>query len=123
MHDAESIIEAMPERQRAVARALHQLCADELGLRPEVRYRLPFYYRSSWICFISPLKNGAVELGFTRGNELTHSAAHLASKGRKQVYGIEYAGPEDIKLETLLPVLHEAIVLDETVPYSVRRKS
>ncbi len=106
-----------------MARALHQLCAVELDLRPEVRYRLPFYYRNSWICFISPLKNGAVELGFTRGNELTQSAGLLQSKGRKQVFGIEYTKPEDIELEALLPILHEAIVLDETVPYSVRRKS
>ncbi len=123
MHAVESIIEAMPQKQRAVARTLHQLCAVELALRPEVRYRLPFYYRNSWICFISPLKNGAVELGFTRGSELTHSAEHLQSKGRKQVYSIEYTRPDDIELETLLPILHEAIVLDETTPYSVRRKS
>lgn len=109
-------------KQRRVLAYLHDLLADRLGLTAKIRYRIPFYYRHSWICYLNPAPNEGVELAFTRGNELSNAQGLLSSAGRKQVYGVVLHDPASVSEDTLLEVLNEAILLDESVPYASKRK-
>jgi hypothetical protein len=109
-------------RQRRVLAYLHEVLADQMGLEARIRYRIPFYYRHSWICYLNPVQNEGVELAFTRGNELSNAQGLLRSAGRKQVYGIVLCDPADVSGDALLEVLNEALLLDETVPYASKRK-
>ena len=88
----------------------------------KIRYRIPFFYRKSWICYLNPTKNGKVELAFTRGNELSNANGLLDAKGRSQVMGVEFSKVSDIPEEALVEVIQEAIMLDDTVPYASKRK-
>jgi len=71
---------------------------------------------------LNPLKDGGVDFAMLRGNELSNEQGLLDSFGRKQVWSVHFHEVEKIPLETLHEVLQEAILLDEEVPYNVKRK-
>lgn len=116
------ILEQEPLTRRTLL-GLHQLLISYPGITAKIAYRIPFYYRKSWICYLNPLKGGGVELAFTRGNELMDESGMLESQGRAQVSGIRYNSPADIDPDGLNPLLQQAILLDETVPYESKRKN
>lgn len=101
---------------------LDELIASFPEVTCKLRYGLPFYYRKSWICYLNPIKDGQVELAFTRGNELSNIQGLLDARGRKQVYSVIYSIPADVEEDGLLEVLQEAFVLDAEVPYASKRK-
>ena len=108
--------------QREVFDYFHNLLARQLELEAKIRFKVPFYYRKSWICYLNPLKHGGIEWAFLRGNELSNVQGLLDAKGRKQVMGIDIMNLSDLPLQTSLEILQEAILLDESVPYESKRK-
>jgi hypothetical protein len=104
--------------QKAIMLYFHKLLVEEFDLTPKLTYNLPFYYRKSWICYLFPTKKGAIELAFTRGNELSNEQGLLKTKGRKQVSSIDFNSIKDIPEDMVRMVLHEAILLDENIPYA-----
>jgi hypothetical protein len=107
--------------QREVLHYLHELLTREYDLTDKIRYRIPFYDGASWICYCNPTGEGMVELAFVRGNELSNEQGLLIGGGRKQVLGVEFATTDDIPHEMLREVIQEAILLDQSVPYSPKR--
>lgn len=122
MEAVEDFIYRYEGQQRELLLQLHQVLTEELNLSPKIRYKIPFYYNRSWICYLNPTKQGTVELAFTRGNELSNAQGLLDSKGRQQVFSIEITSLSDIQNEALHEVWQEAILLDETVPYASKRQ-
>ncbi len=108
--------------QRNVLLYFHRLFTQDFNLEAKIRFKIPFYYGISWICYLNPTKNGKIELAFVRGNELSNDHGLLLSKGRKQVYGIEFGHTAEIPISDMHEVIQEAILLDETVPYKSKRK-
>ncbi|MEM1407658.1 MAG: DUF1801 domain-containing protein [Bacteroidota bacterium] len=108
--------------QRKILNYLHLALADELELIPKIRYKIPFYYKRSWICYLNPTKRKTVDFCFLRGNELSNQQELLSGKGRKQVMSIEIAKLSDLPEGAIKEVIHEALLLDESVPYSVKSK-
>ncbi len=121
MSQAEDFIFSFEEEQREVMLYFHQLLTHEFNLLDKMRYNIPFYYGRSWVCYLSPTKNGTVELAFVRGNELSNDQALLSSKGRKQVFSIELSKVLDIP-SAIKEVINEAVLLDEVKPYESKRK-
>ncbi len=107
--------------QKAILTHLHELLMSHPNMVTKLRYKIPFYYQKSWICYLNPLKNGAVELVFLRASELSNERGALQFNGRKQVAGLSYYSPKDIDENLFLEILGEAILLDETVPYASKR--
>jgi len=122
MEAVEDFIYRHEGQQRELLLQLHQVLTEELNLSPKIRYKIPFYYNRSWICYLNPTKQDTVELAFTRGNELSNAQGLLDSKGRTQVSSVEITSLSDIQNEALHEVWQEAILLDETVPYASKRK-
>ncbi len=122
MEAVEDFIYRHEGQQRELLLQLHQVLTEELNLSPKIRYKIPFYYNRSWICYLNPTKQDKVELAFTRGNELSNAQGLLDSKGRQQVFSIEITSLSDIQNEALHEVWQEAILLDETVPYASKRQ-
>lgn len=122
MNDIEAYIAELDGPQQEVMDYLHRLMASYPEVTAKIRYKIPFYYRRSWICYLNPTKDGGVELAFTRGNELSNEQGLLDARGRKQVSGAVFYQLKDIPEEALHEVLQEAFLLDEEVPYGVRRK-
>lgn len=122
MEAVEDFIYRHEGQQRELLLQLHQVLTEELNLSPKIRYKIPFYYNRSWICYLNPTKQDTVELAFTRGNELSNAQGLLDSKGRTQVFSVEITSLADIQNEALHEVWQEAILLDETVTYASKRK-
>jgi hypothetical protein len=119
----QAYIEGQPkESTQKILNRLHQLLHHELDLEARIRYKIPFYYNRSWICYLNATKEGGVELAFTRGNELSNAQGLLQSQGRQQVSGVIFRDPGEIHEDVLLEVINEALLLDETVPYTSKRK-
>lgn len=122
MAEVENFIYEHEGKQREVLLYLHNLLFSDLDLTVKMRYGVPFYYKKSWICYLNPTKKGTIEFAFTRGNELSNEQGLLDSKGRKQVYSVEFESLEDIPKETVNEITQEAILLDEAIPYASKRK-
>lgn len=108
--------------QQAIMLHLHELLMTYPELSGKIRYKIPFYYRKSWICYLNPLKDGGVELAFTRANELSNEQGLLDFKDRKQVASITFAKVGDIQEEVLHEIFQEAFLLDEEVKYASKRQ-
>jgi len=108
--------------QKKIMMYLHSYL-EGLNLEAKIRYKIPFYFgKKSWVCYLNPKESDSVELAMLRGNELSNEQGALQFKGRKQVAGITISKVEDIPFAILQEILQEAILLDETVKYDVRRK-
>jgi len=108
--------------QQELLQHLHNLLVSFPDIEPKLRYKIPFYYRKSWVCYLNPIKKQGVELCFTRGNELSNEQGLLEARDRKQIRGIIFENVADIPTETLMLVLQEAFLLDETVPYKSKNR-
>lgn len=123
MHqETEQWIQQTSENQQKILWALHHLIVEVPEITSKIRYKIPFYYRKSWICYLSPKKTQEIELVFLRGQELSNEQGILESKDRKQVSGILLSSLDEFPEEAIREILQEAILLDETVPYSVKKK-
>jgi uncharacterized protein YbaR (Trm112 family) len=123
MTETENFIYQHEGHQREVMLYFHDMLTHELNLTAKMRFKIPFYYGKSWICYINPTKKGKIELAFVRGNELSNFQGILDNKGRKQVYSIEFETVSEIPKQLVEEIIQEAILLDETNPYKSKRKS
>ena len=123
MSEVEDFIYQFEGSQHEVMLHFHNLLTMDLNLTEKIRFKIPFYYGKSWICYLNPTKSGKIEFAFVRGNELSNYQGILDNKGRKQVYSIEFEGVSEIPNEQINEIIQEAILLDETKPYESKRKS
>ena len=123
MSSVDLFIQGLDDPQRSLMIYLDHLLMQIPELTSKIRYRIPFYYRKSWICYLNPIKRQGIELVFIRGNELSNEQGILDPKGRKQVSGLEIYRSNDIPFTALHEVIQEALILDESVPYASKRSS
>ena len=109
--------------QKALLQYLHRLLSEQPGVVSKIRYKIPFYYRKSWVCYLNPVKNSGIELAFLRGNELSNEQGLLEFRGRKQVSGIVFYQLNEIPEEAVMEIIQEALLLDEEVAYASKRKA
>lgn len=122
MTEVENLIYEHEGPQREILLFFHRMLTMEFSFTDKITFKNPCYYNKSWICYLKPLKNGRIEFAFLRGNELSNSQGLLHSGGRKQLRSIEFATVEEIPVDTMKEILHEAVLPDETTPYESKRK-
>lgn len=119
--EVEAYIDEQEESVRAILIYFHRYLQDELGLIPKIRFKIPFYYRNSWICYLNPTKRNTVDVSFIRGNELLDESQILDDKGRKQVTSIEITSIASAPIDALKELIIQAVILDESKPYKLKR--
>lgn len=122
MNEVEMYIDNLSDKQKLIAYEIHFLMLSYPNITAKIRYRIPFYFRKSWITYINPLKNGNLEFCFLRANELSNESGILDFKKRKQVAGIEISSVDQVGSEAMILTIEEALVLDQNVKYSVKKK-
>lgn len=110
------------EPTQSILMHLHSMLTQEFGLEDKIRFKIPFYFQKSWICYLNPIKKGGVEICFLRANEFQYSLAHLDFKDRVQVAGISYTSLNEVDMDILRIPLIEAIELDYHSKYSIKKK-
>jgi hypothetical protein len=123
MTEVTNFIYQYEANQREVMLYFHNILTKELNLTEKIRFKIPFYYGRSWICYLNPIKDKKIEFAFVLGNELSNYQGLLENKGRKQVYSIRVEKIADIPQKEINEMIQEAILLDETKPYESKRKS
>ncbi|NAS32750.1 hypothetical protein GTQ40_17350 [Flavobacteriaceae bacterium R38] len=122
MTEVENLIYQFDNSQKEIMLFLHHMLTNEYLLTDKITFKNPCYYKNSWICYLKPIKNEAIELAFMRGNELSNHQGILKSNGRKQLMSIEISEVKEMELDIIKEILNEAIYLDETKPYASKRK-
>ena len=107
--------------QKAVLNYFHQLLTSEIGLIDKIKYKIPFYYLKSWVCYLNPKKDEGTELAFTRGNELSNDQGLLLAYDRKQIRGITFYKISEIPAREIREIIQEALILDATMKYASKR--
>lgn len=123
MANVEDFINQLENEQKEVMLYFHELLAHQLELEDKIRFKIPFYYHKSWVCYLNPIKNNAVELAFLYGKELSNQQGLLQANGRKQVAGITFSKVEDIPRDQVYEIIQEALMLDEMKYNQRKRKS
>lgn len=108
--------------QKEIMLRLHTVITEFPEVTAKIRYKIPFYYRKSWICYLNPIKKDKVELAFPRGSELSNEQGLLQANGRKQVRGVIFENENDLPWQSIHEILQEAFLLDEEVKYASKRK-
>lgn len=103
--------------QAEMMEVLHREISDLPGIVMKERYKLPFYYGRSWICYLNPIKKEGIELAFTRGNELGNVHGILEHRNRKQISGIICRQLKGLPMDLIRDTLYEAVELDRSTPY------
>ncbi|MEQ8706087.1 MAG: DUF1801 domain-containing protein [Phaeodactylibacter sp.] len=117
MTAVETYILNLEEPQRGILEYLHQLLMANPEVTCNIRYKIPFYSRKSWVCYTNP-RDGGIELAFIQGAELSNEQGLLQARGRKMVTGVVFYAVDDIPEAALLEVIQEALLLDEVAPYN-----
>jgi hypothetical protein len=113
MTNVEDFINQLENRQKEIMAYFHELLAQQLELEDKIRFKIPFYFYKSWVCYLNPIKKDAVELAFLLGKELSNQQGLLEAKSRKQVAGITFRNEKDIPKEQVYEIIQEALMLDE----------
>ncbi len=112
MHEIEEFILKFDGNQNDVLRYLHSLITSYDGVKCSIKFRIPFYFGRSWLCYLNPVKNNGTELVFTRGVELSQMFPILEKKSRKIVAGITFYHLNEIPELEIAEILTEALRLD-----------
>lgn len=123
MKEVEEFIYALSEDQRELMLCLHHYMIKDKRLTCKIRYKIPFYDQRTWVCYVNPLKNGNVDIAFIRANELKETQIYLDFKKRKQLASITVLKGEEVPVDLLNKVFEEALELDLSKGYKLKRKS
>lgn len=115
MIDVENFIARLDDigEQKDIMWYLHHLILSHPGTTTKIRYRIPFYYRKTWVCYLNPKKNGQVDFCFIYGVEMADPYRLLVAGDRKQVRSVTFTVIEEIVEYQLLELLQEAFLIDD----------
>lgn len=108
-------ISEQPEPQKEIMTILRSWI---LGLGPhtqeKISYEKPYFSFYGTMCYLSAHAEG-VDLGFTKGYEISDEQKILESKGRKQVKTITFHSVAELEEneEAIRHILNEAAILNE----------
>ncbi|MEP5613070.1 MAG: DUF1801 domain-containing protein [Cyclobacteriaceae bacterium] len=109
----ENYILGLEGQQRAIVQFLHLRISEHHGLVSKLSYKIPMYYRRTWVCYLNPLKNGGIELAFAKGHRLSNEQGILSMKKRKYVAGVELSDISKIPESEIDEIIQEALILDD----------
>ena len=128
MSTVEEFFFDLPKENREICERLRAII---LSATPDFEekffYGVPYYFRHRPVTCIWPAgvwggpKRG-VFIGFCRGNLLSNEQGIIEMGNRKRFGLIRYFDVKEIKEETLLEILHEAIMVDEEVAREREKK-
>ena len=109
----DAFLERVSDSQEEMVMFLHEQFLQFPGVSSKIRFKIPFYYYNSWVCYLNPVKPNKIELVFIHGNELSNEQGLLDPRGRKMVAGIMLENLRTIPLDSIMEIFSEAIMLDE----------
>lgn len=101
-----------PENLKPILKKLRALILSASPfIEEKLVYNIPFFYGKKRIFYLNPQENW-VDLGFCDGYLLEENPV-LQIKNRTQVRTIRFNSIGEINDEVILPLIHEAIIVDQ----------
>lgn len=122
MSKLDSYMDTLTGQQKEITFFLHDWLTMQFDLEAKYRFKIPFYYQQTWICYLNPIKKDGIEFNFVRARELSLHQGILDFKKRVMVAGISLYDVKEIPLGPLTEIVEEAILLDATTPYTFKKK-
>ncbi len=97
--------------QSAMIRLVHELWLDLPGVTGKLRYKIPFYYRTTWMAYTQAAAGGGVEIAFIRGKDLIGLGHNLDFKCRKQIAGITFYNLKQMDIPEVKAMMMDAYLL------------
>lgn len=113
MVSVENFILNREGNQKEILLILHDFIVNIPKIEAKYRFKIPFYFRNRWVCYLNPIKDDGIELVFLNGKKMKDRLGLLEDRGRKMVAGIRIYDPIEIPLESIASLLEEAFVLDD----------
>jgi len=113
--ELDHFIERISEPQRRIVYFLHDQFLQFPEISFKIRFKIPFYYYSTWVCYLNPVKPDKIELVFINGKLLSNSQGLLEARGRKKVAGVMLDDLNSIPIESILEIFSEALILEEEI--------
>lgn len=113
-----SVISKYSEKQRKLFEFYNELFLSYDNIKYKTRYKIPFYYGKTWICYLSPKEKDEIELCFLRPIDMRFSIDKLDFKNRKQIAGITITEINKSQVSLIKEIFEEAIFVDETIKYT-----
>lgn len=89
MSAVENFILDLEDSQKFLMMELHEIILSHTGVTAHLKWNIPVYETSKYICYLNPMKNKpGIELCFTKGFELDDSSGLLEARNRKMVKGV-----------------------------------
>jgi len=114
--------ENLSDNQKEILYFLHDKFMEFPGIAGKVRFKIPFYYQNSWVCYLNPVKGDKIELCFIHGQKLSNEHGLLENRNRKMVSGIMLTDIQSIPIEAVMNTFSEAILIDEDIRKAKKRK-
>jgi uncharacterized protein YdhG (YjbR/CyaY superfamily) len=121
----EELLDYLPENELEIVLFLRKIILECMpDCKERLAYNIPFYYRHSRICYLSPATiafgkiSKAVTIGFCKGDSFldeTFATAKFASK-------LTFNSVDEIDVALLKKQVFEAILIDEKIVKARRRK-
>lgn len=105
--------ENLSDNQKEICYFLHDKFMEFPGIAGKIRFRIPFYYHNSWVCYLNPVKGNKIELCFIHGQKLSNEHGLLEYRNRKMVSGIMLTDIQSLPIEAIMDTYSEALLIDE----------
>jgi len=87
-------------------------------VQSSIKWRIPYYEYVSHMCYLTPQKNGGIELCFVHGKYLSNEAGLLLSKKRKFVRSLLINSLEELYQDVVAETILEAVTVIEEMERS-----
>jgi len=113
MNDVEEYILQFTGAKREIMLFFHGLFIEDYKLKPKISFKIPMYYRNTWVVYLNSDNRKGVELAFTNGHEFDINSPLIESKGRKLVRSAEFESLNEIPYQNIKTLMKEAIRIDD----------
>ncbi|TAJ09031.1 DUF1801 domain-containing protein [Marinilabiliaceae bacterium JC017] len=115
MNEVQDYILNREGQQKQLLQYLHDQLMKYPDVSCKIRYRIPFYKRKNWFCYLNPKKDGSVEMAFTNGKALSNEQGLLDAKDRQQITGVTLKRLDEIPHQSIIQIIQEALLVDEAM--------
>ncbi len=118
----ELFLDTLEIQQKKVIEYLHNLFLSFPQVHSRMRYKIPFFGRHNWICYLNPRKNDTEELCFIKAREMDDPRGVLDFRTRVDIAGLTLTSIHSIQEDIIIELFNEALMVDEEIARSKKSR-
>lgn len=111
----------LSNEQVQIIKFIHNELLNYPAIECKIKFKIPFFYKNTWIAYLNPIKKDGIEFCIVRAKEIPSISEFVNYKKRTMIAGISYYSIKEIDFNILHFVFQEAYQLDSTTPYTFKK--